>query len=139
MLYLNNLFNVSGIFFRATGWWENVSEIGSNLKDCKVDIYKGDKNKIFIKRFPEIHVDIYDIEGRYLYFFDENNRVDLHQILKVNIYSDYNLFEYVKNEITCLVQNMREYEGTSLTIIINKEYSDEVIRVLNKTKLHMVE
>lgn len=149
ILYLNNLFNISGVLFRATGLWENISEIGSNLNNCRVDIYEGDKNKFFMKRFPEIHVDICDIktldtivdsfvninyEGRYLYFFDKNNINRLHQILIDNIYSDDNLFQYIEDNIVCLVQNMREYEDEdrTLSIIIKKEYSEKIKYFLNK-------
>lgn len=141
ILYLYNLFNGSNALFRATGLWENISEIVNNLKDCKVDVYEGDKNKFYMKRFPEIHVDICDIkqlnaivdsfvniiyEGRYLYFFDENKKVSLQKILKDNVYYDHDLFGCIQKEITCLVQSIREYDGVALTIIINKEYCEEV-------------
>ena len=146
ILYLYNLFNVRHIFFRATGLWENISAISNDLKNCKVNFYFGDKNKFFIKRFPEIHIDIYNIEtlnmiadsfdniiyeGRYLYFFDEKNKSNLYQLIKDNIYVDNNIFKSVKNEIFCLVQNIREYDDTGITIIINKEYSEQVMRILN--------
>lgn len=146
ILYLNNLLNVRGIFFRATGLWENINEIANNFKNCKVNFYEGDKNKFFIKRFPEIHIDINDIitlniisdsfvniiyEGRYLYFYDEKNKTNFYQIIKDNIYVDNNIFKSLKNEIICLVQNIREYDDTGISIIINNEYSEEVIRVLN--------
>lgn len=146
ILYLYNLFNAKNIFFRATGLWENISAISNNFKNCKVKFYYGDKNKFFIKRFPEIHIDVYDIrtlniiaasfvninyEGRYLYFFDEKNKTNFYQIIKDNIYVDNNIFKSIKNEIFCLVQNIREYDDTGITIIINNEYREEVIRILN--------
>ena len=81
---IKTVFHSDSVIFRATGLWDNVSEVLNYFKNYKTKVYEGDKNKIIKRKSPEVIVEIEDIElidkalefyttviyeGRYLYLF----------------------------------------------------------------------
>lgn len=140
LLLIKNIFLSKKIIFRATGLWDNIEQICINLCNCRQKKYDGDKNRFFIKRYPEIQIDIDDVnlldnvfdtyvntiyEGRYLYFLSNHNSEKINKLLENNIYMDENLFELLKEYIDCLIENMRECDdGFSISMIIRKNLLD---------------
>ena len=149
----NIIKNIEDIFchdiaiFRATGLWNNISELLSSFKEQKVKIYEGDKNKLFIRKCSEIIVDIDDFgllnkvldsyvttiyEGRYLYLFTSDKKNEISEIIQTHIYNDNNLFEYLKNKIDCLIEKGREsMDPSSFSIIIKKEFLEKLNHTLH--------
>ena len=115
-------------------------------KNYKIKLYEGDKNKLFVRKSPEVIVEIEDIElidktlefysnavfeGRYLYFFKKENKQEVEKIIENYKYHDHNLFAFLDDKVDCLIENLRECEdSSSYSIIIKKTYLKN-IKIIN--------
>lgn len=143
---IKNTFHIDSVIFRATGLWNNISEVIDYFKNYKIKVYEGDKNKLFVRKYPEVIVEIEDIElidktlefytnviyeGRYLYFFKKENKQEVEKIIENYKYHDHNLFAFLGDKVDCLIENMRECEdSSSYSIIIKKTYLKN-IKIIN--------
>lgn len=139
---IKTVFHSDSVIFRATGLWDNVSEVLNYFKNYKTKVYVGDKNKIIERKSPEVIVEIEDIElidkalefyttviyeGRYLYLFKNENKQEVEKIIHDYKYSDNNLLGFLFDKIDCLIENMRDCEDpSSMSIIIRKTYLEKL-------------
>jgi len=143
---IKNIFHKDSVIFRATGLWDNVSEVFDYFKNYKIKVYEGDKNKIFVKKSPEVIVEIENIklidkalefytsviyEGRYLYLFKNENKQELEKNMQYYKYNDNNLLGFLLGKVDCIIENMRECDdSSSIAIIIRKKYLKN-IKIIN--------
>ena len=143
---IKNIFHTDSVIFRATGLWDNISEVFDYFKNYKIKVYEGDKNKIFERKSPEVIVEIENIElidkilefytnviyeGRYLYFLKNENKQGVEKIIENYKYNDNNLLFFLNDKVDCLIENMRDCEdSSSYSIIIRKTYLKN-IKIIN--------
>lgn len=114
------------LLFRTTGLWDNINNIKIAYNDYFIDAFMGDKNKLLIKKYPEIHFLFTEVsfikkifsyfcntiyEGRYIYLFKANWYVNISNLLIKHVYQDNSLADIIYPYADCIIENTRGYDG----------------------------
>lgn len=139
---LTSVFQNNNMVFRASGLPNNIDDVMELIAPCNMAYFEGDRNKFYIRKFPELHVEItgkamlksvlnnwvsFTTEQRLLYILKKGQLDNVLNKLEKNIYSDSSPIHLLWSHLNCIVKSVPEAENQNTFILIfREEYFDEI-------------
>jgi hypothetical protein len=144
---IKDVFQNNKLIFKASGLPHNIEDVMSTIKDCNPKYFEGDSQKFYVRKYPEIHVEISETstlknilndwvsiatEQRIIYVLKEHHTVDsVFNTLEENVYKKSEPLSLLWKHLNCMVKSATENEDHNTFILIfRSEFFDKINSLL---------